>query len=322
MQTATGRLHIRKPFSLFSTVVSHGWYQTDPFQWREEQRALMRAERLHDGRVMLVRIEESSSTRRNHVDLVVTARGEGARDPGVIEEMARRAGVIVRADEDLQPFYALCRTVPDLREAHRYGAGRCMRAPSLWEDVIKTVLSTNVNWRQAVVMSNRLAQLGDPAPAEPSFRAWPTPGQIARAGEKFLREKVRAGYRAPYIMELARQQKSGALDFDSLDAASRTMSERELFVALVGLRGIGKSSAHFLMNLLGHYDHLPVDSATYAYAKRTFFRGKRPTEKQIRKRFAQYGKWQSLVYWFGRWEPRPAWWEAPSAVDGKAPVAS
>jgi 3-methyladenine DNA glycosylase/8-oxoguanine DNA glycosylase len=184
-----------------------------------------------------------------------------------------------------------------------------MRAPTLWEDVVKTILSTNVNWRQAVVMSNRLVKLGDRAETG-SLHAWPTPGQVLRAGEKFLRDVVRAGYRAPYILELAAAQKSGAIDLDALDAASRSMTEKELFTALIGLRGIGKSSAHFLMNLLGHYDHVPVDSATYAYAKSVFFNGRRPTEKQIRKRFAKFGKWSSLVYWFGRFQPRLEWWEA------------
>ncbi len=322
METATARVQIRKPFSLFSTVVSHGWYQTEPFRWLQDQHVLVRAERLHDGRVMVVRMEEGASKRANHKDVSLTVIGEGADDPGVATEMARRVAVILRADEGLQPFYALCRTVPDLREARRLGAGRCMRAPSLWEDVIKTVLSTNVNWRQAVTMSNRLAQLGEPAPADPTLRAWPTPGQVVRAGERFLRDVVRAGYRAPYIMELARQHKSGEIDLDSLDAASPKMTEKELFAALVALRGIGKSSAHFLMNLLGHYDHLPVDSATYAYAQRHFFRGKRPTEKQIRRRFARYGKWQSLVYWFERWEPRLAWWEVPPNGDKKLKAVS
>src|SRR5450755_3689445 len=78
------------------------------------------------------------------------------------------------------------------------------------------------------------------------------------------------------------------------------------------LKGVGKASAHFLMNLLGHYDHISVDSATYAYAKRELFNGRRPTEKQIRKRFAEFGEWQSLVYWFARWDAQLAWWEDES----------
>ena len=309
MQTAGARLCVRKPFSLFSTVVSHGWYQTLPYRWVEDDAALLRAEALRDGRVMLVRIEEAKSPRRGHIDLVVTVTGEAAKDPGIAAEMARRVRVMLHADEDLRGFYALCRTVPDLHEALKQGAGRCMRAPTLWEDVIKTILGTNVTWRQAVSMINRLAQLGDPSPADPTLRAWPTPGQVVRAKEKFLRDTVRAGYRSPYIMELAVAQKSGALDLDAIDAAARKMTESELYKALIALKGVGKSSAHFLMNLLGHYDHLPVDSATYAYAKRELFNGKRPTEKQIRKLFARYGKWQSLAYWYGRWEPRFEWWE-------------
>jgi 3-methyladenine DNA glycosylase/8-oxoguanine DNA glycosylase len=169
-------------------------------------------------------------------------------------------------------------------------------------------------------MINRLAQLGDVCQADQSLRAWPSPGHITRGGEKYLRDVVRAGYRAPYIMELAEAMKSGAIDLDTIEGASRKMTEKELFDALTELKGVGKSSAHFLMNLLGHYDHLPVDSATYSYAKRVFFRGKRPTEAQIRTRFASYGKWQSLVYWFGRWRPVLEWWE-PSASDGKTKIS-
>src|ERR1700730_7851140 len=109
------------------------------------------------------------------------------------------------------------------------GAGRCMRATASGSDVVKTILSTNVTWRQAVTMINRLAELGDPCPADPSLRSWPTPGQVIRAKEKFLRNTVRAGYRSPYIMELARAQKSGTIDLDALDAAAKKMSENQLF---------------------------------------------------------------------------------------------
>ena len=309
MQTSVARLSVRRPFSLFSTVVSHGWYQTLPFRWLDDDKVLLRAEALRDGRVMLVRVEEAASKKRNHRDLVITVRGDVAKDPGVAAEMARRVAVMLHADEDLSGFYELCAAVPDLAAARKAGAGRCMRASSLWEDVVKTVLGTNVTWRQAVSMINRLAQLGDPAPADPSLRAWPSPGQVVRAKETFLRNTVRAGYRSPYIIELARAQKSGAIDLDTIDAGARKMTESQLFNALVALKGVGKSSAHFLMNLLGHYDHLPVDSATYAYARRELFNGRRPTEKQIRRLFARYGKWQSLAYWYGRWEPRLEWWE-------------
>src|SRR5579864_79223 len=210
MQTASARLPVRKPFSLFSTAVSHGWYQTLPFRWARSDDALERAERLQDGRVLLLRMREERSQRRGHRDVVLTVRGEGVRDLGVMEEMQRRCRVMLRLDERLDGFYAVC----------------------------KTILGTNVTWRQAVSMINRLAQLGDVCAADSSLRAWPTPGQVLRAGEKFQRETVRAGYRSPYILELARRQKSGDIDLDTLDARATAMSADELFKTLTALKGI------------------------------------------------------------------------------------
>ena len=312
MESATVRVAVKKPFGLFPTVICHGWYQTRPFRWIHDRRTLQRVERLDDGRILLVEMTEEASTRKNHRDVIVTTVGESACDSGVADEMARRATSMLHLDERLDGFYALARELPELKDARRAGAGRLMRASSLWEDVVKTILGTNVVWKQAVVMINRLAELGDPCPAEPTLRSWPTPDQIARKGERFLRDTVRAGYRSPYIVELAKRMKTGDIDLDQLEAQASGMELDELFKALTGIKGIGKSSAHYLMNLLGRYDHISVDSATTAYAKREWFRGKRPTEKQIRRRFAQFGKWQSLVYWFSRWDERPEWWEDTS----------
>ncbi|HME81506.1 MAG TPA: hypothetical protein VKF82_05470 [Candidatus Eremiobacteraceae bacterium] len=302
------RIPVRKPFSVFATAISHGWYQTMPFRLDSTRGVLQRVEQLMDGSVVLLEMRDEPSTRRGYRDAVVDVIGERAGDPGVAQEMARRATVMLHLDEDLRGFYALARERADLSHVLEHGAGRVMRASTLWEDVIKTVLGTNVLWSQAVVMINRVADLGEPFPGDPTLKAWPSPGRIARAGEKHLRDVVRAGYRAPYIIELARAQKSGAIDFDAIEAQSQTDDSIVLFKKLLALKGVGKSSAHFLMNLLGHYDHISVDSATFAYAKRALFRGRRPTEKQIRRRFAEFGKWQSLVYWFGRWSPKREWW--------------
>lgn len=302
-------LPVRKPFGLFATAISHGWYQTQPFRWQDDRQALQRVERLADGRIMLLEIHETPSPRRGYRNVVVDIRGENASDPGVAGELGRRVTSMLRLDEDLTPFFKICRQRPELKKAIKHGAGRNMRGSSLWEDVVKTILGTNVLWKQAVVMINRVAELGSASPHQPELRAWPTPGQVLRAGAPYLRDHVRAGYRSGYIIELARRQNEGDIDLDALEAQAAKMSADELFKALTAIKGVGKSSAHFLMILLGHYDHIPVDSATFAYAKRIFFRGRTPTERQIRRRFAQFGQWQALVYMFGRWDARLAWWE-------------
>src|SRR5579872_5993710 len=101
MRSTTTRLTVKKPFSLFSTAISHGWYQTLPFRWQRGSDALERAERLQDGRVMKVWMREDKSSRRGHRDVVVTVEGEGARDPGVCAEMVRRCAVMLRLDQKL-----------------------------------------------------------------------------------------------------------------------------------------------------------------------------------------------------------------------------
>ncbi|HZV79231.1 MAG TPA: hypothetical protein VFF60_06390 [Candidatus Binatus sp.] len=310
--TAHVRVPVRKPFSVYATAISHGWYQTLPFRLDPKTLVLQRAEQLMDGSVLLLEMWDEASKQRGYRDAIIKISGGRAGDMGVADEMARRARLMLHLDEDLRGFYAIARTRADLKHVIEHGAGRIMRASTLWEDVIKTVLGTNVLWSQAVVMINRVADLGEPYPHDPTIKAWPSAGRVARAGERHFRDVVRAGYRAPYLIELAAAQKSGSIDFDALEAQARSDDAATLFKKLLALKGVGKSSAHFLMNLLGHYDHIAVDSATYAYAKRALFRGKRPTEKQIRKRFAEFGKWQSLVYWFGRWGPKPRWWEDAS----------
>src|SRR5271166_506822 len=254
------RIPVRKPFSVFATAISHGWYQTMPFRLDNQRGVLQRAEQLMDRSVVLLEISDEPSSKRGYRDAVIQVIGERANDPGVAEEMARRVTVMLHLDEDLRGFYALARKRTDLTHVLKHGAGRVMRASTLWEDVIKTVLGTNVLWSQAVVMINRVADLGDPFPGDPSMKTWPSPGRVARAGEQYLRDVVRAGYRAPYIIELAQAQKSGAVDFDAIEAQARTDDSLTLFKKLTALKGIGKSSAHFLMNLLGHYDHISVDS--------------------------------------------------------------
>ncbi|MEZ4614458.1 MAG: hypothetical protein R2867_02935 [Caldilineaceae bacterium] len=49
------------------------------------------------------------------------------------------------------------------------GRGRLLRSPTLWEDVVKTIATTNVTWRNTVSMIHRLVDtLGAPFPIDPT----------------------------------------------------------------------------------------------------------------------------------------------------------
>jgi hypothetical protein len=63
-----------------------------------------------------------------------TAGRVGAADAAVLAETARH---ILRIDEDLSGFYDTAGADPDLSRVTT-GAGRMLRSPTVFEDVVKT----------------------------------------------------------------------------------------------------------------------------------------------------------------------------------------
>ena len=152
-------------------------------------------------------------------------------------------------------------------------------------------------------MINRIGQLGPIIPHFRSLNAWPTPREILRAGEKYLLEVCRVGYRAETILKFCRDVCDGHVDPELWDeqAANPDVDTEDLLAQLKSIRGIGPSSAHALLSFLGRSDRLSIDSATVAHVAKTHNKGKKPTNKQIEKIYAKYGPWKQSAWWFEQW---------------------
>ena len=74
--------------------------------------------------------------------LTITAQGEADFAPKAIRNAV---GTMLRLNEDLGPFWRVCRKTPRLKWVARRGAGRLMRSPTLFEDLIKLLFTTNCN---------------------------------------------------------------------------------------------------------------------------------------------------------------------------------
>jgi 3-methyladenine DNA glycosylase/8-oxoguanine DNA glycosylase len=133
--------------------------------------------------------------------------------------------------------------------------------------------------------------------------AWPTPREILRAGKRYLKEVCRLGYRVEQVLSFCREVCDGRFDPESLIhlAASPAVSSDEILSRLRSIRGIGPSSAHYLLSLLGRNDRLVIDSSTVAHVARTHTNGKKPAAGQIEKLYAGYGRWKNLVWWYEYW---------------------
>jgi 3-methyladenine DNA glycosylase/8-oxoguanine DNA glycosylase len=200
-------------------------------------------------------------------------------------------------EQDLSAFYEAARDEPKLARAVSGAKGRILRSPTLFEDVVKTVLTTNTVWGSTKRMvANVVALFGDPLPADPARRAFPTPGQLAATDEATLRNAAKLGYRAPYVLDLARSVAGGALDLEALRTAN--LPTPELRKRLLSLKGVGPYAVANLLMLLGHYDAIPIDTWALSVVSKEWHGGAPVGPAEVEAAFARWGQWKGLAYWF------------------------
>ncbi len=219
---------------------------------------------------------------------------------------------VLRLDEDLSAFYALAERDPELSWATG-GAGRMVRSPTVFEEVVKTICTTNCAWSATERMIGALVEnLGEAAPGAPASgpfgRAFPTPRAMVRAGEDFYRNVVRAGYRGRYLESLSSSVTEGSLDLEALGRASpEELPDEDLEKRLLELPGVGPYAAAHVMMMLGRYSRLILDSWTrpkYARLAGEEF----VTDVEVKRRFFRYGEYAGLAFWLyvtQDWVPEP-----------------
>jgi N-glycosylase/DNA lyase len=284
-----------EPVDLWRTINSHGLVALPPMRIDDDARALEVTLAVPRARPRTVLVAEAGADRAG-----VTAHGPPLSARGA-ERLLAAVAHVLRLDEDLSSFYELAAADPELAWAAR-GAGRMIRSPTVFEDVVKTICTTNCAWSATVRMVGALVEhLGEPAagaPADgPYGRAFPTPEAMAEANESFYREVVRAGYRGAYLRSLATSVAEGAVDLEQLGRAPREeLPDDELAARLLALPGIGPYAAAHVMMMLGRYSRLILDSWTRPkYAR---LNGGRPVEDAaIERRFRRYGDYAGLAFW-------------------------
>ena len=209
---------------------------------------------------------------------------------------------VLSLDVDLTPFYAVAAEDPDLAWVLT-GAGRMVRSPTVFEDVVKTICTTNTSWGGTTRMVNALVQhLGEKAPGAPSDspygRTFPTPATMAAAPPSFYKKVAGAGYRGPYLKALATSVARGRVDLEALAAASRDdLPDDEVAARLQALPGVGPYAAAHIMLMLGRYDRLILDSWTRPTYARLLGRKRPVSDRTIERRFRRYGPYAGLAFW-------------------------
>jgi len=284
-----------EPIDLWRTLNSHGVAALPPAKLDEASRTLTVTLALPGFGPRTVSIAQS---RDGHG--IVTADGTPPSDD---EAALIIAGVrhLLRFDQNLAPFYALSATDPDLAWVAT-GAGRMTRCATVFEDVVKTICTTNCNWGATVKMISALVEhLGEPVAGAsatgPWGRTFPTPAAMAAADEAFYRDVVRAGYRGRYLQALARSVVDGAVDLERLSTVTpEELSDDDLAKHLLALPGVGPYAAAHIMMMIGRSSRPIFDSWTRPTYARIVGRETVP-DSEILARFQPYGAFAGLAFW-------------------------
>lgn len=279
------RIPAPRGFNFRRTALSHGWYDLRPFSYDREHHVLRRDFSLRHG--VIVRCD-------------IIGDGDGVEvvpDEATAQQQAEiiaQVRICLRLDDDLMPFHREARRHPHYRWIARSGSGRLLRAPTVFEDVVKTMCTTNCTWSLTTQMVRNLVTCFG-TQGRGGRCGFPEPDSVAGSSEAFLRKHCTTGYRSPFLLELAEHVASGKLNPEEWRDSTR--DTETLFKEIRSIKGIGPYAAGNIMKLLGRYDYLGLDSWVRARYFELHRKGRKVNDATIEKHYARYGQWRGLFFW-------------------------
>ncbi|HVE98025.1 MAG TPA: hypothetical protein VNA12_02475 [Mycobacteriales bacterium] len=274
-------------FDLRRTAMSHGWCSLAPTAYDDAKRVLHRTLLLPDAGPLTVSVTQRPGGRLE----ASWGRVKGSCDDRVaIKAQCRH---LLAIDDDLADLHDRCAARPGLAWVAECGAGRILRSPTVFEDLAKTLATTNCSWSLTELMVRRMVEtLGSVGPG--GERAFPSPEQVLAAGESHFTDVVRAGYRARAFVELAGRIGAGGLDTAAwFDPA---VPDEQVLAEVRTLRGFGPYAAEGMLGLVGRPRGLALDSWVRAKLPRILGLGSM-SDADIAARYAPLERWAGLGLW-------------------------
>lgn len=271
-------LPLPSDFSFDAAVRSHGWYDLPPFAYDRGRQSLTSAIGIGSRAATVAFRPRTGRLEASTADPL---------PPAVLRRVARR---VFSLDLDLAPAVSRMGEDPVLTRALRGGRARMLRAPTLFEDAVKILFTTNCTWAATRGMVQRLIAL-----AGAGGTAFPDAAAVGRLAPRRLAEKVRCGYRAEALSRFARRVISGRLDL-ALWESGRLTSE-ELRGAILAEHGFGPYAAEGILRILGRHDYFGIDSWIRAQYRRLHPGPAKSTDRSIARRYARYGPVRGLALW-------------------------
>ena len=278
-----------KDFSFWHTVHSHGWCSLLPFSVDKEQPSFNRLLTLSDNSLAYCQITSQKDSPLN-IRVSYPRKLTTAQCFNIKHQIAS----CLRLTEDYSDFYREVKRFSTYRWIAKMKAGRMLHAPSVFEDIVKMICTTNCSWALTTIMvENLVGELG--RPFDDSYKNFPSPETLAGTSEQFFRKTIRAGYRSPFLLEFAEKVTNGKLNVENW--RSSELSTGVLFKELRSIKGVGEYAAGNILKLLGRYDYLGLDSWVRGKYYELYHSGRTVSDRTIERRYKPYGKWRGLFFW-------------------------
>ena len=272
-------------FSFAETTSAHGWRGLAPFAWNDEESSLEYIHQYPSGRTSSIRISEING------EVIVDSNADPEETMAVVRRM-------LQLDLPMGDFHKYCSGHEKFAHVPRLKQGRMLVSPTVFEDVVKVICTTNTTWAQTKSMVARIADAyGAPDPLEPSRKAFPTPEQILSDNLEEFSAKAKLGYRNASVYKIASDIAAGILDLEELRSPEITTAD--LNKRLLTLPGVGPYAASCLMIYLGRYERVNVDSWARTLVGKEL--GRSVMDKEVHAFFEEFGEWRALVYHFYPW---------------------
>ena len=288
MVESTVALTVPPNFNFWRTVFSHGWCELVPFYVSRERKELERT-------LMLPRrTPVHCILREDRSSIAVTVQSPRPLTPVQVENAGRQLKACLRLDEDLAPFHDEANRYPEFRWVCETGSGRLLRAPTVFEDAVKMLLTTNCTWALTTMMiTNLVRAVGERL--DETHWTFPGPEAVASLTERALRAKIKTGYRSPFLHKMARDVAEGKLDVESWRTSS--LPTPDLYEEIRKVKGLGPYAAGNLLRLVGRCDYLALDSWVRQQYFKLHRKGRTVKDATIERDYQKFGIWRGLFFW-------------------------
>ncbi|KAK9053495.1 hypothetical protein SSX86_030129 [Deinandra increscens subsp. villosa] len=287
-------LKVEKTFKLEEAVCNHGFFMMAPNTWISGTKTLVRPLRLPDNNSIIVSITQHFPT-----FISVSVQDQDrlillSEQQYILDQVKRMLRLCDEEEEAIKSFHRLH------TDASKKGFGRLFRNPTLFEDVVKSMLLCGCRFKDSLEMAEKLCRVNPKRKrGRRAGKEWQWNFPNAEEVSGFDRNKLKKmlGYRGDNILDLAVDVTTGKINLDSY---SRYMNGDDLYKELIKIKGIGDFVSCNILMCIGFYHRIPVDSETLRHMlqihrRRCVDKNKNALIKDI---YDKYAPFQTLSYWF------------------------